>query len=49
MEIKQHFKVKYLGCMLNETMFEETMALSVANIINNKLKFIYQKKKKADF
>ena len=49
MEIKQHFKVKYLGCMLNETMFEETMALSVANIINNKLKFIYQKKKKQIF
>ena len=49
MEIKQHFKVKYLGCMLNETMFEETMALSVANIINNKLKLKKKKKKKQIF
>ena len=40
MEIKQHSKVKYLGCMQDETMFEETMALSVTNKINNKLKFI---------
>ena len=45
MEFKQYSKVKYLGWMLDETMFEETMALSVINKINNKLKFIYQKKK----
>ena len=37
-QIKQHSKVKYLGCML-----DETMALSVINKINNKLKFLYQK------
>ena len=48
MEIKQHSKVKYFGCMLDETMFEETMALSITNKINNKLKFIYRKKK-SDF
>ena len=35
--------------MLDETMFEETMALSVINKINNKLKFIYQKKNKQIF
>ena len=35
--------------MLAVTMSRETMALSVINKINNKLKFIYQKKKKTDF
>ena len=42
-QIKQHSKVKYLGCMLDETMSGETMALSVINKINNKLKFVYRK------
>ena len=42
-QIKQHSKVKYLGCMLDETMSGETMALSVINKINNKLKILYQK------
>ena len=40
-QIKQHSKVKHLGCMLNET--GETMALSVINKINNNLKFLYRK------
>ena len=44
-QIKQHSKVKYLGCMLDETMSGETMALSVINKINNKLKFLYRKKR----
>ena len=43
-QIKQkHSKVKYLGSMVDETIFGETMALSVTNKINNKLKFPYQK------
>ena len=42
-QIKQHSKVKYLGCMLDETMSRETMALSVIIKINNKLKFLYRK------
>ena len=42
-QIKQHSKVKYLGCMLDETISEETMTLSVINKINNKLKFFYWK------
>ena len=42
-QVKQHSKVKYLGCMLDETMSGETMALSVINKINNKLKFLYRK------
>ena len=42
-KIKQHSKVKYLGCILDETMSGETMALSVINKINNKLKLLYRK------
>ena len=38
-QIKQNSKVKYLGC----TMSGETMALSVINKINNRLKFLYRK------
>ena len=34
-QIKQHSKVKYLGCILDETISGETMALSVINQINN--------------
>ena len=42
-QIKQHFKVKYLGCLLDEIMSGEAMALNVVNKINNKLKFLYRK------
>ena len=42
-QIKQHSKVKYLACMLDETISGETMSLSVINKINNKLKFLYRK------
>ena len=42
-QIKQHSKVKYLGCLLDVTMSEEAMALYVVNKINNKLKFLYRK------
>ena len=43
LKIKQHSKVKYLGCLLDETMSGEAMALNVVNKINNKLKFLYRK------
>ena len=42
-QIKQHSKVKHLGCLLDETMSGEAMALNVVNKINNKLKFLYRK------
>ena len=42
-QIKQHSKVKYLRCLLGETMSEEAMPLNVVNKINNKLKFLYRK------
>ena len=38
-QIKQHSKVKYIGCLLDETMSGEAMALNVVNNINNKLEF----------
>ena len=41
-QIKQHFKVTYLGCLLDETMSGEAMALNIINKIN-KLKFLYHK------
>ena len=41
--IKQHSQVKYLGCMLDERMSCEPMALNVLNKINGKLKFLCRK------
>ena len=41
-QIKQHSKVKYLGCLMDETMSGEAMALNVIHKINNKLKFLYR-------
>ena len=42
-QIKQHSKVKYLGCLFDETMSGEATALNIVNKINNKLKFLYCK------
>ena len=41
--IKQHSEVTYLGCVLDDTMSGEPMALKVINKINGKVKFIYRK------
>ena len=41
--IKQHSEVTYLGCVLDETMPGEPMALKVINKMNGKLNFIYRK------
>ena len=41
--IKQHSEVTYLGCVLEETMSGEPVALKVINKINSKLKFLYRK------
>ena len=43
MQIKQHSKVKYLGCLMDETMSGGATALNVIHKINNKLKFLYRK------
>ena len=41
--IKQHSEVAYLGCVLDETIRGEPMALKVINKINGKLKFLFRK------
>ena len=43
MEIKQYSKVKYLGCLMDETMSVEAMALNITHKINKKLKLLYRK------
>ena len=45
MQIKQHSKVTYLDCILDETMSRESMVLKVINKINSKLKFVHRKNK----
>ena len=42
-QIKQHSKVTYLGCILDETLSGESMALKVINKINSRLKFLHRK------
>ena len=42
-KIKQYKHVIYLRCVLDETMLGETMALTVVEKINSRLKFLYQK------
>ena len=44
-KIKEHLQVTYLGCVLDETLSEEFMALKALNKLNQKLKFIYRKNK----
>ena len=42
--IKQHSSVSYLGCILNESLSGEQMALNVINTVNARLKFLYRNK-----
>ena len=41
-EIKQYAKVKYLGCILDESLTGESMALNVIDKINSRLKFLHR-------
>ena len=43
--IKQHSRVTYLGCILEETMSGESMAHKVISKVNARLKFLHQKNK----
>ena len=43
MQIKQHAKVNYSGCLIHVTLSGELMALNVINKINNMLKFLCRK------
>ena len=42
-KISQHSKVNYLGCVLDESLNGESMALYVINKINSKIRFLYRK------
>ena len=44
-QIKQHSKVTYFGCILDETMSGESIALKVINKINSTLIFLQRKNK----
>ena len=44
-EIKQHSRVTYLGCILDNSLSGEHMAAKVSNTVNNRLKFLYRKQK----
>ena len=41
--ITQQVQVTYLGCVLDESISDERMALKVVNKINGKLKFLFRK------
>ena len=41
-KIKQYTKVTYLGCILDESLSGESMALHVLNKINSRLRFLYR-------
>ena len=41
-ETKQHAKVKHLGCILDESLSGESMALNVIDKINSRLKFLHR-------
>ena len=43
MQIKQHSKLKYLGCLMDEAMPRKVMEINVIHKSNNKLKFSYRK------
>ena len=44
-KIHQHAKVTYLGCILDQCLSGEAMALNVLNKINSRLSFLYRKEK----
>ena len=45
LKIKQHSKVTYLGCILDNDLSGEPMATKVLRLVNNRLKFLYRKQK----
>ena len=47
-KIKQYSKVTYLGCILDETLSGESMAIHVINKVNFRLRFLYRQNKFLD-
>ena len=48
-KIKQYSKVTYLGCILDETLSGESMAIHVINKINSRLRFLYRQNRYRSF
>ena len=44
-QIKQHSKVTYLGCILDEDLSGDSMATKVIGMINGRITFLYRKNK----
>ena len=47
-QIRQHSKVTYLGCVLDEDLSGESMAAKVMGKINGRIKFLYRKNRFLD-
>ena len=47
-QIKQHSKVSYLGCVLDEDLSGEAMATKMMGKINGRIKFMYRKNRFLD-
>ena len=45
-EIKQYAKVKYLGCILDQSLSGESIALNVIDKVNSRLKFLHRQNHK---
>ena len=48
-KIKQYSKVRYLGCIFDETLSGESMAIHVINKINSRLRFLYRQNRFLNF
>ena len=48
-KIKQYSKVTYLGCILDETLSGESMAIHLINKINSRLRFLYRQNRYLSF
>ena len=48
-KIKQCSKVTYLGCILDETVSGESMAIHVINKINSRFRFLYRQNRFLNF
>ena len=44
-EIKQHSKVTYLGCILDDNLSGKSTATKILGLVNGRLKFLCQKQR----
>ena len=48
-KIKQYYKVKYLGCIFDETLSGEFTVIHIINKINSRLRFLYRQNRFLNF